>query len=57
MENAAMAAAMQLGLKGKKQHRDKVQLANVLHKKLVFLTLASYWPNCTARKNMRCTET
>jgi len=33
LEHAVMAAAVQHGLKGKRQHRDKVQLANTLHKK------------------------
>jgi len=33
LEQAVMAAATESGLRGRKQHRDKVQLANTLHKK------------------------
>ncbi|MGB8685426.1 MAG: hypothetical protein WCD12_21280 [Candidatus Binatus sp.] len=32
LEQAVMAAATECGLKGKRQHRDKVQLAKTLHK-------------------------
>jgi len=33
LEQAVMAAAAEHGLRTKKQHRDKIQLANNLHKK------------------------
>jgi len=33
LEQAVMAAATEYGLRGRKQHRDRVQLANRLHKK------------------------